>query len=504
MAKRDPTQSRTLANDHRRLANVSSLSVTAFCRSRAHQQVGIPPLAEHHRTARSRLRCHAATPTEPKTATVLRAGPRDARSCRRGDPSSGLQLRVPLSADAQQLARLVLALGATHADHRHHRHHLCGRRTSGRTQRDRRTRGVVRTVARPRPRFRRHLRLQEPTRRQAQDPRAGWATASLCTSADWRRGRSPSPPPRAKELAITPTQLAMILGGIELAPTRTRTAVPKIRVILGNSGDRIRSRRASVMTWRCHSNTKSSPSASSPRQLLADERTRLRDDNTPPHKPSPGTPHSGRRTSRHHRATTRPHRQTREDDLRPQERTDRRSDLFDDIADELTLATPLPPGRSNRKSKHRHPSGRATAARTIPANCRVGGKCSTSAMPRRSVPVAPGPRPHRRDDPRSVDYTPSSIFVREIVQQTYACRACEQAGPRSAVHGDGIPARTGAEVGGRRGTARSGDRVEVRRSPAALPPGVDLRAAGLAGVAHPLVRSGRRAARRCWIRSTGP
>ena len=55
----------------------------------------------------------------------------------------------------------------------------------------------------------------------------GWATDSPSPSADWRRGTFAFPGADARELAITPTQLAMILGGVELDRARTRPRFQK-------------------------------------------------------------------------------------------------------------------------------------------------------------------------------------------------------------------------------------------------------------------------------------
>lgn len=90
----------------------SGLSVAAFCRSRDLNKSGF----YRWRNILDQLH-HSAAPPQPQAET-------------KSSPSfvplrvipdcvvevvlpSGLQLRVPLSADAQQLARLVLALGAT-------------------------------------------------------------------------------------------------------------------------------------------------------------------------------------------------------------------------------------------------------------------------------------------------------------------------------------------------------------------------------------------------------
>lgn len=90
----------------------SGLSVTAFCRSRNLNKAGF----HRWRNILDELDRSAATPPpsdEPKPSpsfVPLRVIP---------DPvvevvlPSGLQLRVPLSADARQLARLVHALGGS-------------------------------------------------------------------------------------------------------------------------------------------------------------------------------------------------------------------------------------------------------------------------------------------------------------------------------------------------------------------------------------------------------
>lgn len=91
----------------------SGLSVTAFCRSRQVCKSGF----HRWRTILDQLDHNPATPPrpvdEPKPAPVfvpVRVVPDAVVEV---ILPSGLQLRVPLSADPQQLARLVLALGAT-------------------------------------------------------------------------------------------------------------------------------------------------------------------------------------------------------------------------------------------------------------------------------------------------------------------------------------------------------------------------------------------------------
>ena len=90
----------------------SGLSVTAFCRSQALNKSGF----HRWRTILEQIeRPSTSPPPSPDTTTAatafvpLRVIP-DALV--EVILPSGLQLRVPLSADVQQLARLVLALGA--------------------------------------------------------------------------------------------------------------------------------------------------------------------------------------------------------------------------------------------------------------------------------------------------------------------------------------------------------------------------------------------------------
>ncbi len=107
MAGHDPRiveRWRTLVADWRN----SGLGVAAFCRSRHvnksgfHRWRNILDQLEHPPTT--------PAPTAPTPAFVpLRVIPDVVVEV---ILPSGLQLRVPLSADAQQLARLVLALGA--------------------------------------------------------------------------------------------------------------------------------------------------------------------------------------------------------------------------------------------------------------------------------------------------------------------------------------------------------------------------------------------------------
>lgn len=89
----------------------SGLSVTAFCRSRNVNKAGFHRWRNILEQLDRSPTTTPPTPTEPKSPpsfVPLRVIP----DCHVeiGLPS-GLQLRVPLSADAQQLARLVHALG---------------------------------------------------------------------------------------------------------------------------------------------------------------------------------------------------------------------------------------------------------------------------------------------------------------------------------------------------------------------------------------------------------
>jgi len=91
----------------------SGLSVTAFCRSRNLNKAGF----HRWRTILDELDHSSTTP--PPTPDEPKPSPPSFVPLRVIPDAvvevilpSGLQLRVPLSADAQQLARLVLALGA--------------------------------------------------------------------------------------------------------------------------------------------------------------------------------------------------------------------------------------------------------------------------------------------------------------------------------------------------------------------------------------------------------
>ena len=91
----------------------SGLSVAAFCRSRDVNKSGF----HRWRSILDDLERSSPTPprplVEPKSSlsfVPVRVVP---DAIVEVILPSGLQLRVPLSADAQQLARLVLALGAT-------------------------------------------------------------------------------------------------------------------------------------------------------------------------------------------------------------------------------------------------------------------------------------------------------------------------------------------------------------------------------------------------------
>jgi hypothetical protein len=92
----------------------SGLSVTAFCRSRNVYKSGF----HRWRNILDQLDRSAATPSArpqaPPQSSPSFVPVRVIPDCVvEVILPSGLQLRVPLSADAQQLARLVLALGAT-------------------------------------------------------------------------------------------------------------------------------------------------------------------------------------------------------------------------------------------------------------------------------------------------------------------------------------------------------------------------------------------------------
>lgn len=90
----------------------SGLSVTAFCRSQALNKSGFHRwrniLDQIDRSAATSLPAPDSI-TSPTTFVPLRVIPDTLIEV---ILPSGLQLRVPLSADAQQLARLVLALEA--------------------------------------------------------------------------------------------------------------------------------------------------------------------------------------------------------------------------------------------------------------------------------------------------------------------------------------------------------------------------------------------------------
>ena len=83
----------------------SGLSVAAFCRSRDLNKSGF----HRWRTILDERDGSAATSTRSPSFVPVRVIPDAVVEVHL---PSGLQLRVPLSADAQQLARLVLALGA--------------------------------------------------------------------------------------------------------------------------------------------------------------------------------------------------------------------------------------------------------------------------------------------------------------------------------------------------------------------------------------------------------
>ncbi len=112
MAVHDPRiveRWRTIIDDWRS----SGLSVTAFCRSRQVNKSGF----HRWRSILDQLDHGSAVPprpvAEPKPAPVFVPVRVIPDAVVEVILPSGLQLRVPLSADAQQLARLVLALGAT-------------------------------------------------------------------------------------------------------------------------------------------------------------------------------------------------------------------------------------------------------------------------------------------------------------------------------------------------------------------------------------------------------
>jgi histidinol-phosphate/aromatic aminotransferase/cobyric acid decarboxylase-like protein len=91
----------------------SGLSVAAFCRSRDVNKSGFHRwrniLDERDRSIATPSRSHAQ-PKSSASFVPVRVIPDTVVEV---ILPSGVQLRVPLSADAQQLARLVLALGAT-------------------------------------------------------------------------------------------------------------------------------------------------------------------------------------------------------------------------------------------------------------------------------------------------------------------------------------------------------------------------------------------------------
>lgn len=98
---------RTIISDWR----TSGLSVSAFCRSRKLNLSGFHRwrniLADLGRSSTTLTRSQAEQKSSPSFVPV-RVVPDTVVEL---ILPSGLQLRVPLSADAQQLARLVLALG---------------------------------------------------------------------------------------------------------------------------------------------------------------------------------------------------------------------------------------------------------------------------------------------------------------------------------------------------------------------------------------------------------
>jgi transposase len=91
----------------------SGLSVTAFCRCRHVNKSGF------HRWRNILDQLDRSIPTPPQPHAQPKSSPSFVPVRVIPDAvvevilPSGLQLRVPLSADAHQLARLVLALGAT-------------------------------------------------------------------------------------------------------------------------------------------------------------------------------------------------------------------------------------------------------------------------------------------------------------------------------------------------------------------------------------------------------
>ena len=87
-----------------------------------------------------------------------------------------------------------------------------------------------------------------------------------------------------------------------------------------------------------------------------------------------------------------------------------------------------------------------------------------------------------------LDYTPASIFVRELAVQTYVCRRCERAAENPRFASPAVPSEPVPGSGVGAGLLARVVVSNVRRSPAAVPSGVDPRPARLAGVPHPPVR----------------
>lgn len=76
------------------------------------------------------------------------------------------------------------------------------------------------------------------------------------------KGTFAFPSATSQELTLTTTQLAMILGGIELTQSHTHESGSNTSCENPPIPGSFSPRHASVMTWRCHQNTKSPPSAS--------------------------------------------------------------------------------------------------------------------------------------------------------------------------------------------------------------------------------------------------
>ena len=111
--------------------------------------------------------------------------------------------------------------------------------------------------------------------------------------------------------------------------------------------------------------------------------------------------------------------------------------LFDDLPDE-PVASPIAPLITEPKVlvPRRKGHGRKPNPATLPRQREVIDLCDTEKV----CPCCAEVRVRIGETIRErLDYTPSAIFVREIAQQTYACRSCEKAAREHQIASPAFP-----------------------------------------------------------------